>query len=62
MEHFCLTRDIQTLSYKSTTLMKDLSGKTIIILDNQFEYGDYPQKVIARNFVLKREVCVTNMM
>jgi len=38
--------------------MKDLAGKTMIILDNQFEYGDYAVKVTARNFILKHEVWV----
>lgn len=58
MGHFHLTRPIPTLySTEPTTLMKDLSGKTMIVLDNQFNYGDYAIKVTARNFVLKHEVC-----
>ncbi|CAB4376229.1 unnamed protein product [Rhizophagus irregularis] len=56
MGHFHLTRPIPTLySTEPTTLIKDLSGKTMIILDNQFNYGDYAIKVTARNFVLKHE-------
>ncbi|CAG8692003.1 15791_t:CDS:2, partial [Dentiscutata heterogama] len=56
MGHFSLLRDITTLySNKPTTLMKDLSGKTLIVLDNEFEYGEYGQKVTARNFILKNE-------
>ena len=58
MGHFHLTRPIPTLySSEFTTLMKDLAGKTMIILDNQFDYGDYAIKVTARNFVLNHEVC-----
>jgi hypothetical protein len=58
MGHFHLTRQIPTLySTEFTTLMKDLAGKTMIILDNQFDYGDYAIKVTARNFVLSHEVC-----
>ncbi|CAI2181200.1 9451_t:CDS:10 [Funneliformis geosporum] len=56
MGHFHLTRPIPILySTEPTTLMKDLAGKTMIILDNQFDYGDYAIKVTARNFVLKHE-------
>ncbi|CAG8558908.1 27870_t:CDS:10, partial [Dentiscutata erythropus] len=56
MGHFSFIRDIQTLySNEPTTLMKDLSGKTMIILDNEFVYGEYGQKVTARNFILKSE-------
>ncbi|CAG8559145.1 137_t:CDS:10, partial [Acaulospora colombiana] len=56
MGHFSLTRPIETLfSAEPTTLMKDLDGKTIIVLDNEFDYGDYAVKVTARNFVLKHE-------
>ncbi|RHZ55702.1 hypothetical protein Glove_411g12 [Diversispora epigaea] len=56
MGHFGFTRPIPTLfSNEPTTLMKDLAGKTMIILDNEFEYGDYAQTVTALNFVIKRE-------
>ncbi|KAF0497155.1 hypothetical protein F8M41_020779 [Gigaspora margarita] len=56
MGHFGLKRNIKTLySAEPTTLMKDLAGKTMIILDNEFEYGDNCRKVTARNFILKHE-------
>ncbi|CAG8587390.1 7056_t:CDS:10, partial [Racocetra persica] len=56
MGHFGLMRDIKTLySVEPTTLMKDLAEKTMIILDNGFEYGDNRRKVTALNFVLKNE-------
>ena len=58
MGHFHLTKPIPTLySNEPTTLMKDLAGKTMIVLNNQFEYGDNAQKVVAQNFVMKHEVC-----
>ncbi|CAG8563514.1 4005_t:CDS:10 [Ambispora gerdemannii] len=54
MGHFDFTRPIPTLfSNVPTTLMKDLIGKSMIILDNTFEYGNNAQKVTARNFMLK---------
>ncbi|RHZ76590.1 hypothetical protein Glove_195g36 [Diversispora epigaea] len=56
MGYFGFTRPIPTLySNEPTTLMKDLAGKTMIILDNEFEYGDYARTVTALNFVIKRE-------
>ena len=63
MGHFSFTRPIPTLfSSEPTTLMKDLAGKTMIILDNEFEYGDYARTVTALSFVIKREVRVTKKM
>ena len=59
MGHFSFTRPIPTLfSSEPTTLMKDLAGKTMIILDNEFEYGDYARTVTALSFVIKHEVRV----
>ncbi|CAG8594211.1 3574_t:CDS:10 [Paraglomus occultum] len=56
MGHFGFTRPIPTLySSEPTTLMKDLAGKTMIILDNEFEYGDYARTVTALTFAVKRE-------
>ncbi|CAG8560064.1 29581_t:CDS:10 [Gigaspora margarita] len=56
MGHFSLMKDITTLySNEPTTLMKDLSGKTIIVLNNEFEYGEYGQKFTPQNFILKHE-------
>ncbi|CAG8653851.1 5883_t:CDS:2, partial [Paraglomus occultum] len=56
MGHFGFTRPIPTLfSSEPTTLMKDLAGKTMIILDNEFEYGDYARTVTALSFVMKCE-------
>jgi len=59
MGHFGFTKPIPTLySSEPTTLMKDLAGKTMIILDNEFEYGDYARTVTALSFVIKHEVRV----
>ncbi|CAG8500812.1 17105_t:CDS:10 [Dentiscutata erythropus] len=56
MGHFSLMSNITTLySNEPTTLMKDFSGKTMIVLGNDFEYGEYGQKVTARNLILKNE-------
>ncbi|CAG8596904.1 6522_t:CDS:10 [Cetraspora pellucida] len=55
MGHFNFMRDISTT--EPTTLMKDFNGKTIIILNNEFEFGNRTQKVKAlQNFVLKNEL------
>lgn len=58
MGHFDLMRDISThYSTEPTTLMKDFNGKAIIILNNEFEFGNKAQKVKAmQNFLPKNEL------
>lgn len=59
MGHFDLTRSIPTLfSIEPTTLIKDLAGKTMFILNNKFQYGDEGLEVTAQTFVLNHQACI----